>query len=140
MATAEATEARTFSSKVSDLAETLVGLTLLEAQELADCLEEKYGIKPAGGGVMMAAMPASSDGGGAAAAAEQTEFDVVLTGFGDAKINVIKAIRSITSLGLKEAKELVEGAPKPVKQAVSKEDAEKIKKEITDAGGTAEIK
>jgi large subunit ribosomal protein L7/L12 len=139
MATAEATEARTFSSKVSDLAETLVGLTLLEAQELADCLEEKYGIKPAGGGVVMAAAP-TSDGGGAAAAVEQTEFDVVLTGFGDAKINVIKAIRSITGLGLKEAKELVEGAPKPVKQAVSKEDAEKIKKEITDAGGTAEIK
>jgi large subunit ribosomal protein L7/L12 len=139
MATAEATEARSFSGKVSDLAETLVGLTLLEAQELADCLEEKYGIKPAGGGVMMAAAPAG-DSGGPAAAVEQTEFDVVLTGFGDAKINVIKAIRSITGLGLKEAKELVEGAPKPVKQGVSKEDAEKVKKEITDAGGTAEIK
>ncbi len=139
MATAEATEARTFSGKISDLAESLVALTLLEAQELADCLEEKYGIKPASGGVMMAAAPAG-DGGGAAAAVEQTEFDVVLTGFGDAKINVIKAIRSITALGLKEAKELVEGAPKPVKQGVSKEDAEKIKKEITDAGGTAEIK
>ncbi len=137
MATAEATEARTFSGKIGDLAESLVGLTLLEAQELADCLEEKYGIKPAGGGVMMAA--ALTDGG-PAPVEEQTEFDVVLTGFGDAKINVIKAIRSITALGLKEAKELVEGAPKPVKQGVSKEDAEKVKKEITDAGGTAEIK
>lgn len=140
MATAEATEARTFSSKVSDLAETLVGLTLLEAQELADCLEEKYGIKPAGGGVMMAAMPAGDGAGAAPAVEEKTEFDVILTGFGDKKIDVIKVVRNLTSLGLKEAKELVEGVPKPLKQGVSKEDAEKVKKEVEEAGGTAEIK
>ncbi len=139
MATAEATEARTFSGKVSDLAETLVALTILEAQELADCLEEKYGIKPAGGGVMVAAMP-SGPTDGAPAAEEQTEFDVILTGFGEKKIDVIKVVRNLTSLGLKEAKDLVEGVPKPLKQGISKEDAEKVKKEVEEAGGTAEIK
>ena len=90
----------------------------------------------------MMAMPGGGggDGGGAAAAAEQTEFDVILKAFGDNKIGVIKAVRSITGLGLKEAKELVEGAPKPVKQGVSKEDAEKIKKELADAGAEVEVK
>lgn len=137
MATAEAT--REFDSTTKDLGDKIVGLTLLQAKALADYLKEVHGIEPAGGGVMMA-MPAGGDGGGAAAAVEQTEFDVVLKAFGDNKIAVIKAVRSITGLGLKEAKELVEGAPKPVKQGVSKEDAEKIKKELTDAGAEAEVK
>ena len=135
MATAEAT--REFDSTTKDLGDKIVGLTLLQAKALADYLKEVHGIEPAGGGVMMAAMP--SDGGGAAAPAEKTEFDVVLKAFGDNKIAVIKAVRSITGLGLKEAKELVESAPKPVKQGVSKEDAEKFKKELTDAGAEAEV-
>jgi large subunit ribosomal protein L7/L12 len=139
MATAEAT--REFDSSTKDLGDKIVGLTLLQAKALADYLKEVHGIEPAGGGVMMA-MPGGGggDGGGAAAAAEQTEFDVVLKAFGDNKIGVIKAVRSITGLGLKEAKELVEGAPKPVKQGVSKEDAEKIKKELADAGAEVEVK
>ncbi len=137
MATAEAT--KEFDSTTKDLGDKLVGLTLLQAKALADYLKEVHGIEPAGGGVMV--MPGGGGGGGGAEAApEKTEFDVVLTGFGENKIGVIKAIRSITGLGLKEAKELVEGAPKPVKQGVSKEEAEKIKKEITDAGGGAEVK
>jgi large subunit ribosomal protein L7/L12 len=139
MATAEAT--REFDASTKDLGDKIVGLTLLQAKALADYLKEVHGIEPAGGGVMMA-MPAGGggDGGGAAKAAEQTEFDVVLKAFGDNKIGVIKAVRSITGLGLKEAKELVESAPKAVKTGVSKEDAEKIKKELTDAGAEAEVK
>jgi len=137
MATAEAT--REFDTTTKDLGDKIVGLTLLQAKALADYLKEVHGIEPAGGGMMMA-MPAATDGGGAAAPAEQTEFDVVLKSFGDNKIAVIKAVRSITGLGLKEAKELVEGAPKPVKQGVSKEDAEKIKKELSDTGADVEVK
>jgi large subunit ribosomal protein L7/L12 len=122
------------------MGDKLVGLTLLQAKALADYLEEVHGIKPAGGGVMMAAMPGGPGGPATEAAPAQTEFDVVLTAFGDNKIGVIKAVRSITGLGLKEAKELVESAPKPVKQAVAKDEAEKIKKELEDAGAKVEIK
>ncbi len=138
MATAEATT-REFDAPTREMGDKLVGLTLLQAKALADYLEEVHGIKPAGGGVMMAAMP----GGGAAAAEaapEKTEFDVVLAAFGDNKIGVIKAVRSITGLGLKEAKELVESAPKPVKQGIAKDEAEKVKKELEDAGAKVEIK
>jgi large subunit ribosomal protein L7/L12 len=138
MATAEAI--REFDASTKDLGDKIVGLTLLQAKALADYLKEVHGIEPAGGGVMMAMPAGGGDGGGAAAAAEQTEFDVVLKSFGDNKIAVIKAVRSITGLGLKEAKELVEGAPKAVKTGVSKEDAEKIKKELTDTGADAEVK
>lgn len=136
--TAEA-PAKEFDAPTKELGDKLVGLTLLQAKALADYLKEVHGIEPAGGGVMVAA-PAAAGGGEAAAVEEKTEFDVVLTSFGDAKINVIKAVRSITGLGLKEAKELVEGAPKPVKQGVSKEDAEKFKKELEEAGGSVELK
>lgn len=130
-----------FDSATKDLGDKIVGLTLLQAKALADYLKEVHGIEPAGGGAVMMAMPAGGAGGGAAEAVEEkTEFDAVLTAFGDNKINVIKVVRSITGLGLKEAKDLVEGAPKPLKQGVSKEDAEKIKKEIEEAGGTVEIK
>jgi large subunit ribosomal protein L7/L12 len=126
-----------FETATKELGDTIVGLTLLQAKALADYLKEVHGIEPAGGGVMMAA-PAA--GGAAPVAEAKTEFDVVLTNFGENKINVIKVVRSITGLGLKEAKDLVEGVPKPLKTGVSKEDADKIKKEVEDAGGKVEVK
>jgi large subunit ribosomal protein L7/L12 len=137
MSTAEAT--RQFSTVTQELGEKIVSLTLKEAKELSDYLEEVHGIKPAAGGAVMMAAPA--DGGGAAAAkAEKTEFDVVLEGFGEKKLNVIKVVRAVTSLGLKEAKDLVEGVPAKIKEGLSKEDAEKLKKELEEAGGTVSIK
>ena len=137
MATAEAT--REFSATTKDLGDKIVQLTLKQAKELSDYLEEVHGIKAAAGGVVMAA-PAAGDGGAAAAPAAKTEFDVILEGFGDKKIGVIKEIRSITGLGLKEAKDLVEGVPAKVKEGIAKEDAEKIKKQLEDAGATVSIK
>ena len=137
MSTAEAT--REFSALTQELGEKIVGLTLKEAKELSDYLEDVHGIKPASGGAVMMAAPAG-DGAGAAAAAEKTEFDVVLEGFGDKKIGVIKVVRAATALGLKEAKDLVEGVPAKVKEGISKEDAEKLKKELEEAGGTVVIK
>jgi len=136
MSTAEAT--RQFSATTQDLGEKIVGLTLKEAKELSDYLEEVHGIKPAAGGAVMMAAPA--DGGGAAAAVEKTEFDVVLESFGEKKIGVIKVVRAATSLGLKEAKDLVESVPAKVKEGISKEDAEKLKKELEEAGATVSIK
>tara|TARA_R110002072_G_scaffold303069_2_gene492736 strand:- start:85545 stop:85952 length:408 start_codon:yes stop_codon:yes gene_type:complete len=126
-----------FSEGTKELGDKIVALTLLEAKSLADYLEQVHGIKPAGGGVMMAG-PAGAEA--AAPAEEKTEFDVILTGFGDNKIAVIKVVRAATGLGLKEAKEVVEGAPKAVKEGVSKEDADKLKEEIEGAGGSVEIK
>ncbi len=137
MATAEATTE--FDDSTKALGDQIVGLTLLQAKNLADYLKEVHGIEPAGGGAVVMAGPAAGDEGGAAAE-EKTEFDVILTGFGDQKIGVIKAVRAITGLGLKEAKELVEGTPKPLKEGVSKEDAEKLVADIEAAGGSAEIK
>ena len=128
-----------FSSNTKDLGDKIVELTLKQAKELSDYLEHVHGIKPAAGGAVMMAAP--SDGGGAAAAAaEKTEFDVVLEGFGDKKIGVIKVVRAATGLGLKEAKDLVEGVPSKVKEGISKEDAEKLKKELEEAGATVSIK
>ena len=135
MATAEATE---FDQATKELGDKLVGLTLLEAKKLSDYLKEVHGIEPAAGGVAVMAGPAGA--AEEAAAEEKTEFDVILTGFGDNKIPVIKVVRSATGLGLKEAKELVEGVPKPLKEGVSKEEAEKLKQEIEAAGGSVEIK
>jgi large subunit ribosomal protein L7/L12 len=137
MSTAEAT--REFSAVTQELGQKIVGLTLKEAKELSDYLEEVHGIKPAAGGAVMMAAPAAG-AGGAAAAAEKTEFDVVLEGFGDQKIGVIKVVRAATGLGLKEAKDLVEGVPAKVKEGISKEDAEKLKKELEAAGATVSIK
>ena len=137
MATAEATE---FSAETKEMGDKLVGLTLLEAKQLVDYLKEEHGIEPAAGGGVVMAAPGAGGGDGGEAAEEKTEFDVVLTGFGDNKIAVIKVVRGATGLGLKEAKELVEGAPKPLKEGVSKEDAEKLKEEVEGAGGTVEIK
>jgi large subunit ribosomal protein L7/L12 len=116
-----------------------VGLTLLEAAELKKILKDEYGIEPAAGGaVMMAAGPAAADT--AEAAEEQTEFDVILKSFGEKKIDVIKEVRAITGLGLKEAKDLVEAGGKAVKEGVSKTEAEAIKKKLTDAGADVELK
>jgi large subunit ribosomal protein L7/L12 len=123
-------------SKIEKLVEDLSGLTVLEAADLAKLLEEKWGVSAAAP-VAVAAAPAA---GAAAPAAEKTEFTVVLTDAGDKKINVIKEIRAITGLGLKEAKDLVEGAPKEVKADVSKDEAAKIKKQLEDAGAKVELK
>lgn len=129
-------------SDIQKIAEEISGLTLLEARDLVKALEEKLGIKAAAP-MAMAAMPvggAVAGGEAAVAAEEKTEFDVVLTGFGDKKIQVIKVVRELTGLGLKEAKDLVEGVPKPVKEGVSKEDAATMKKKLEEAGGTVEVK
>jgi large subunit ribosomal protein L7/L12 len=123
---------------INAIAESIQGLTLLEASQLVKLLEEKLGVSAA------AAAPVMAAGGGGAAAApvveEKTEFTVVLTGAGANKINVIKAVREVTSLGLKEAKDLVDGAPKPVKEGITKDEAETIKKKFVDAGATVEVK
>jgi large subunit ribosomal protein L7/L12 len=123
---------------INSIADQIQGLTLLEASQLVKLLEEKLGVSAA------AAAPVAVAGGAAAAAApaaeEKTEFSVILTAAGANKINVIKAVREVTSLGLKEAKDLVDGAPKPVKEGVSKEEAETIKKKFVDAGATVEVK
>ncbi|WP_370202711.1 50S ribosomal protein L7/L12 [Salipiger bermudensis] len=120
------------------LAEQIVGLTLLEAQELKTILKDEYGIEPAAGGAVMMAGPAG--GGEAAAEEDKTEFDVILKSAGDKKINVIKEVRGITGLGLKEAKELVEAGGKAVKEGVSKDEAEEIKKKLEEAGAEIELK
>jgi large subunit ribosomal protein L7/L12 len=119
------------------IVDTLSGLTVLEAAELAKLLEEKWGVSAAAPVAMMAA---AAGGAAAAPAEEKTEFTVVLTAAGAQKINVIKEVRAVTNLGLKEAKDLVEGAPKPVKEGVSKDEAEKIKKQLESAGATVELK
>ena len=130
---------REFSASAKDLGDKIVGLTLKQAKELSDYLEDVHGIKPAAGGAVMMAAAPGGDGGGAVKE-EKTEFDVVLEGFGDKKIGVIKVVRTITSLGLKEAKDLVEGVPSKVKEGASKEEAQKIKKELEEAGATVSIK
>jgi large subunit ribosomal protein L7/L12 len=130
-----------YSSSAKELGDKIVSLTLKQAKELSDYLENVHGIKPAAGGAVMMAAPSGDGGGGAAPAAEvQTEFTVMLEGFGDKKIGVIKVVRTITNLGLKEAKDLVEGVPSKVKEGVSKEEAEKLKKELEEAGATVSIK
>lgn len=137
-ATADA-PATEFSDTTKDMGDKIVGLTLKEAKELSDYLKEVHGIEPAsGGGAVMMAGPA--DGAGAAAAEEQTEFDVMLDSFGDNKISVIKVVRTATGLGLKEAKDAVESAPTKLKEGVSKEDAEKLKADLEEAGAKVSIK
>ena len=121
----------------ADILEAVAGLTVLELSQLIKDMEEKFGVSAAAAAVAVAA-PAA--GGGAAAVEEKTEFTVILNSSGDNKVNVIKVVRAATGLGLKEAKDLVDGAPKPVKEGIPKADAEAILKQITEAGGTAEIK
>ena len=120
---------------LAKIVEDLSSLTVMEAAELSTMLEEKWGVSAA---APVAA--AAAGGGGEAAAEEKTEFDVILTAAGDKKINVIKEVRAITGLGLKEAKDLVDGAPKAIKEGASKAEAEEIKKKLEDAGATAELK
>ncbi len=126
---------------IQKIAEEISSLTLLEARDLVKVLEEKFGIKAAAP-MAVGAMPASGVSVGAEGAPpeEKAEFDVILTGFGEKKIQVIKVVRELTGLGLKEAKDLVEGVPKPVKEGISKEEVATIKKKIEEAGGTVEVK
>jgi large subunit ribosomal protein L7/L12 len=129
---------KTMSEKLQAIVEQIGALTLLEASELVKMMEEKFGVSAAAAAVAVA--PAAGGAAPAAAQEEKTEFDVILTSAGANKINVIKVVREITSLGLKEAKDLVDGAPKPVKTGVNKDEAESIKKKLTEAGATVEVK
>jgi len=124
---------------INALGDQIANLTLKQAKELSDYIKEKYGIEPAAGGAVMMAAPAGG-GGGAAAEAAQTEFDVVMTAFGDKKLDVVKIVKNITGASLMDAKKLVEGVPAKIKEKVSKEDAEKVKAELTAVGATVEIK
>ena len=124
-------------SKVAEILEAVKGLTVLELSELVKAFEEEFGVSAAAPVAAVGAAPAAA---APAAAEEQSEFDVILAGAGDKKINVIKVVREITGLGLKEAKDLVDGAPKPVKEKVGKEEAESIKAKLTEAGATVEVK
>ncbi len=128
------------SDKVANIVEELKTLSLLEASELVKQIEEVFGVSAAGGGGMVMMAPGAGGGAAAEEAEEKTEFDVILDSFGDAKMAVLKAVRAITGLGLKEAKELVESAPKPIKEGISKEDAEALKKQIEEAGGKVTVK
>jgi large subunit ribosomal protein L7/L12 len=132
----ETAEKKSWGKEIKKLGDEIAGLTLMQAKELGDYLKEEHGIEPAGGAVMVAG-PAG--GGEAAAEEEKTTFDVILKSFGDKKIQVIKEVRALTSLGLKEAKDLVDGVPKPVKEGVSKEEAEEAKSKLEAAGATVEV-
>ena len=133
------TNAREWSTDIKELGDQIMTLTLLKAQELGDYLKDVYGVEPAASAVVAAPSP-DAGAPGAAAEAEKENFTVVLSGFGEKKIQVIKVVRELTGLGLKEAKDLVDSAPKPVKEDVTKDQAEEMKKKIEEAGGTAELK
>ena len=124
---------------INALGDQIANLTLKQAKELSDYIKEKYGIEPAAGGAVMMAAPGAG-GGAAEAAPAQTEFDVVMTAFGDKKLDVVKIVKNITGASLMDAKKLVEGVPAKIKEKVSKEDAEKVKAELTAVGATVEIK
>ncbi|MFG0255600.1 MAG: 50S ribosomal protein L7/L12 [Rhodopirellula sp. JB053] len=134
----EATAVAEYSAEAKELGDKIANMTLKQAKELSDYLKDEHGIEPAaGGGAVMVA--AGGDGGGEAAA-EQTEFDVVLTAFGDKKLNVVKVVKNLTGASLMEAKKMVEGVPATLKEGVSKEEAEKVKAEVEEAGGSVELK
>jgi len=130
-------EVREFSAEIKEIGDKIVALTLMQAKELADYLKTEYGIEPAAGGAVMMAGPAAA--GEAAEVEEKTSFNVIIEAAGDKKIAVIKEVRAITGLGLKEAKDLVDGAPKPVKEGVGKEEAEELQKQLEAAGATVKI-
>jgi large subunit ribosomal protein L7/L12 len=134
----EATETKERSKEIQGILDQIKTFTILQVNELVEGLEDEFGVSSAM--PMMAGPAAGGGGGGAAAAEEKTAFDAILTGFGDKKIQVIKTVRELTGLGLKEAKDLVEGVPKPLKEGVPQEEADKIKAAIEAAGGTVEIK
>ncbi len=136
--TEETKAASNVSAEIKELGDKIVTLSLMQAKELADYLKDEYGIEPAGGGAVMMAAPAAGGGGGEEAE-EKSTFDVILKSFGEKKIQVIKEVRALTGLGLKEAKELVDGCPKPVKEGLSKEDAETAKEQLEAAGATVEL-
>jgi large subunit ribosomal protein L7/L12 len=133
---ADETTTKQWSPEISQLGDSIVKLTLMQAKELGDYLKEVHGIEPAAGGAVMMAGPAAA----AEAAVEKTSFDVILKAAGEKKIQVIKEVRALTGLGLKEAKDLVEGAPKAVKEGLGKDEAEAAKKQLESAGATVEIK
>lgn len=136
----EETAVKEFSADIKKLGDQIVGLTLMQAKELADYLKEEHGIEPAAGGAVMVAGPAAGAGGGGEAAEEEkTSFNVVLKEVGEKKIQVIKEVRALTGLGLKEAKDLVDGAPKPVKENVSKDEAEEARKQLEAAGAVVSV-
>lgn len=134
----DATETTEMAPEIAEIIEKIKGMTILQVNDLVSAIETTFDVTAAM--PMMGAMPMAGDGGGAAAAAEQTEFDAVLIGVGDKKIQVIKVVRELTGLGLKEAKDLVEAAPKAIKEAVTKDEAAAIKTKIEEAGGSVEIK
>ncbi|MEC8558880.1 MAG: 50S ribosomal protein L7/L12 [Planctomycetota bacterium] len=134
----EETEAKTYDEKITKMGDEIAGLTLKEAVDLTDYMKATYGIEPAAGGAVMVA--GGGDGGGGGAEEAQTEFDVILEGAGDKKIQVIKAVREITGLGLKEAKEMVDNCPKPVKEKASQEEAEEMKTKLEEAGAVVNLK
>lgn len=135
--TAEA-PVKEFSKEVTDLCDKLVNLSVKDAQQVVDCLKDVHGIEPAGGGVIMAGPMPGAEGG--EAAEEKDSFDVILVNHGDKKIPVIKLVRAATSLGLKEAKDLVDAAPKAIKEGLPKDEAEKLKKELEEVGAVVELK
>ena len=126
-----------YASDIKQLGESIVGLTLKQAKELSDYLENEHGIKAAAGGAVMMAAPSD---GPAAAPVEQTEFDVILTGFGENKLNVVKVVKNLTGASLMDSKKLVESCPAKIKEGASKDDAAKIKKELEEAGASVELK
>lgn len=131
-------EETTYADDIKSLGESIVGLTLKQAKELSDYLKDEHGIEAAaGGGAVMMAAPPDGDGGGAE---EQTEFDVVMTSFGDAKLNVVKVVKNLTGASLMDAKKMVEGVPATIKEKASKEEADKVKAELEEAGATVELK
>jgi large subunit ribosomal protein L7/L12 len=127
------------AAEIKELGDKIVGLTLKQAKELSDYIKEEYGIEPAAGGAVMVAA-AAGDGGEGAKAVEQTEFDVVMTGFGDKKLEVVKVVKNLTGATLMDAKKLVEGVPAKIKEKVSKEEAQKVKDELEKAGASVELK
>jgi len=131
----ETTVAKEWASEIKELGDKIVALTLLQAKDLGDYLKEEYGIEPAAGGAVMVAGPAA----GAEEVEEKSTFDVILKSFGEKKIQVIKEVRALTGLGLKEAKDLVDNAPKPVKEGLSKEEAEAAKTQLESVGATVEL-
>jgi large subunit ribosomal protein L7/L12 len=137
MADEETNVTKEWNSDIKEIGDKIVALTLMQAKELTDYLKEEYGIEPAAGGAVMMAGPAAAGGG--EEEVEKTSFDVILKAFGDKKIQVIKEVRALTGLGLKEAKDLVDGVPKPVKEGVSKEEADTAKAQLEEAGATVEI-
>ena len=131
--------ATAFADDIKTLGDQIVGLTLKQAKELSDYLKDVHGIEAAAGGAVMMAAPAGADAGGPAAV-EQTEFDVVMTSFGDKKLDVVKVVKNLTGASLMDAKKLVEAVPAKIKEGASKEDAQKVKKELEEAGATVELK